>query len=96
MKSHNRVSIDAVPSTGIWEWFAKLMEGEEKKKKKRERRGIVSKCSVIFRLTTNQARVYQGWQTFPRLSQVVVTEYSQKRIEAKGIELPVAVQAARQ
>ena len=95
MKSHNRVSIDAVPSTGIWEWFAKLMEGEENEEEEGEK-GIVSKCSVIFRLTTNQARVYQGWQTFPRLSQVVVTEYSQKRIEAKGIELPVAVQAARQ
>jgi hypothetical protein len=48
VKSHNRVSIGAVPSTGIWEWFANLIEGEEKKK-----RGIVSKYSVIFRLTTN-------------------------------------------
>jgi hypothetical protein len=51
VKSHNRVSIGAVPSTGIWEWFANLIEGEEKKKKKK--RGIVSKYSVIFRLTTN-------------------------------------------
>lgn len=29
MKSHNRVSIGAVPSTGICEWFANLIEGEE-------------------------------------------------------------------
>jgi hypothetical protein len=30
------------------------------------------------------------------LSHVVVTEYLQKRIEAKGVELHVAVQAALQ
>jgi hypothetical protein len=53
VKSHNRVSIGAVPSTGICEWFANLIEGEEKKKKKKKKRGIVSKYSVIFRLTTN-------------------------------------------
>jgi hypothetical protein len=54
VKSHNRVSIGAVPSTGIREWFANLIEGEEKKKKKKKKkRGIVSKYSVIFRLTTN-------------------------------------------
>jgi hypothetical protein len=55
LKSHNRVSIGAVPSTEIGEWFANLIEGgrEEEKKRRMKRRGVVSKYSVIFRLTTN-------------------------------------------
>ena len=37
MKSPNRASIGAVPSTGICAWFANLIEGEKKKREKKKR-----------------------------------------------------------
>ena len=58
--------------------------------KKRHRFEVFRYISIDNQLSSGVSEL----SNIPALSQVVVTEYLQKRIEAKGVELHVAVQAA--
>jgi hypothetical protein len=74
VKSHNRVSIDAVPSTGIWEWFAKLMEGEEKKahggrrEEEEEEEGEKGHCFEVFRYISIDNQLSSGVSELSNIS----------------------------